>query len=183
LSSILGIFTSASARQYKVGDTGPGGGRIFYVAPTTFTGGPSSTQCKYLEAAPTSGDTAWTDATYVWSGNTSTLIGATAQGTAIGTGYGNTIAMVTQSSTANRAGTISRAYRGPNNLSDWYLPSKDELNQLRLQRATVGGFVDNLYFASSEVSSVFAVAQLLTNGGLYDLDKSGLAYVRPIRAF
>jgi hypothetical protein len=191
LSPILGIFASANARVYQVGDVGPGGGKVFYVATTTFTGGPSSTQCKYLEAAPTTGTSAWTDAAYVWSGTTGTAIGVTAQGTAIGTGYGNTIAMVTQNNTANRAGTISRAYRGPNNLSDWYLPSKDELNQLYLQKAVVGGTVPDgtfnpSYWSSTErdISSATDVwAHNFLNGIVQPNLKIGSYYVRPIRAF
>ena len=100
-----------------VGDTGPGGGKVFYVASGTFTqigatGAMCSTYCKYLEAALTSGSSAWTDADYAWSGNTNTLIGASAQGTAIGSGYANTLAIVGQSSggnTAGKAGTATRA--------------------------------------------------------------------------
>ena len=117
----------------QVGDTGPGGGEIFYVASTFFTqvgatGSMCTTNCKYLEAAPTSGTNAWTDNSYVWSDSTDATTGT--KGTAIGTGFNNTVAMVTQSATAIRAGSITRAYRGPNNLDDWYLSSKDELNQL-----------------------------------------------------
>ena len=128
---------------YKVGDIGPGGGRVFYVSTTGFNCGPSYTatgspynfKCYYLEAAPTTGSNAWTDAAYQWSGNTTTVVNnasapETATATAIGWGYRNTLAMVLQDATASKAGTISRAYRGPNNLSDWYLPSFDELNQM-----------------------------------------------------
>jgi hypothetical protein len=115
-----------------VGNTGPGGGIVFYVAPTTFACGATlASTCKYLEAAPTSGTAAWTDATYAWSGNDATAIGVAAQGTAIGTGLKNTLAMETDATRgANRAGTKTRDYRGPNSLTDWYLPSKDELNEL-----------------------------------------------------
>jgi hypothetical protein len=115
-----------------VGDTGPGGGVVFYVhASGTFACGPTgASTCRYLEAAPTSGTNAWTDANYRWSGVTDTAIGSSAQYTAVGTGYRNTEAIVAQSGTAGMAGTVTRAYRGPNNLTDWYLPSKDELNEL-----------------------------------------------------
>jgi hypothetical protein len=186
LSPILGILVSGNARVYQVGDIGPGGGKVFYVATTTFTGGASSAQCKYLEAAPTTGTSAWTDAAYVWSGTTGTAIGATAQGTAIGTGYGNTIAMVTQSSTASRAGTISRAYRGPNNLDDWYLPSKDELNQLYLQKTTVAANVSDYYWSSTERNTSSATdvwGQNFLNGTAQPNLKIASYYVRPIRAF
>jgi hypothetical protein len=168
-----------------VGDTGPGGGKVFYVhASGTFACGATlSSTCKYLEAAPTSGTAAWTDATYEWSGNTSEAIGADAQGTAIGTGYRNTQAMVTQSSTAERAGTIARAYRGPNNLSDWYLPSKNELNQLYIEKARIGGFLTEWYWSSSEVDATEAWPQHFGNGLQYGYFKTPLVYVRPVRAF
>ena len=157
--------TSLSCAQggvCAVGDTGPGGGIVFYVQASggTFACGSTlASTCKYLEAAPTTGTNSWTDAQYLWSGNTSDEIGATAQGTAVGTGYKNTLAMVAQSSTANRAGTIARAYRGPNNLSDWYLPSKDELNQMYLQKETISGLLST-YWSSSENSSIGAWAHL-----------------------
>jgi hypothetical protein len=130
--STTATFTLTVVRTYAVLETGPGGGIVFYVAPTTFPCGATlASTCKYLEAAPTSGAAAWTDATYAWSGNTDIEIGVNAQGTAIGTGLKNTLAMETDATRgANTAGTKTRDYRGPNSLTDWYLPSKDELNEL-----------------------------------------------------
>ena len=140
---LTNVAVKMSGSGYQVGDIGPGGGRVFYASTTGFNCGPSYTatgspynfKCYYLEAAPNTWSNALTDADYVWSGNTTTVVNnasapETATATAIGWGYRNTLAMVLQNSTTNKAGTISRAYRGPNNLSDWYLPSYDELNQM-----------------------------------------------------
>jgi hypothetical protein len=140
---LTNVAVKMSGDGYKVGDIGPGGGRVFYASTTGFncgpnytaTGSPYNFKCYYLEAAPTTGANAWTDAAYPWSGNTTTTVNnasapETATATAIGWGYRNTLAIVLQNATANKAGTLSRAYRGPNNLSDWYLPSFDELNQM-----------------------------------------------------
>ena len=174
-----------TAIVYTIGQTGPGGGKVFYVATTPFSCGPTlATTCTYLEAAPTSGTSAWLDAAYDWSGNTSDLIGANAQGTAIGTGYKNTLAIIGQNSTAGCAGTISQAYRGPNNLTDWYLPSKDELNELNIQKTTVGGFVDFTYWSSSEYDAGSAWGQYLPYGSQGFLSTAiNTLYVRPVRAF
>jgi len=173
--------TCAMGGACIVGNTGPGGGIVFFVG-TFACGATLASTCKYLEAAPTSGTSAWTDASFAWSGNTTGEI-LNARGTAVGSGYKNTVAMVAQSSTANRAGTIARAYRGPNNLSDWYLPSKDELNQLYINRATVGGFVSNFYWSSSEVYSLETWYQNFSNGTQSNLAKYYTHYVRPVRAF
>ena len=195
------------------GETGPGGGKVFYVHATTFTCGPTlGDSCKYLEAAPTTGTPAWTDANYAFSGNTTVAIGVDAQGVAVGTGYKNTLAIVGQSSggnTASKAGTISRAYAGGSK-NDWYLPSKDELNQMckwaRGQAwtsdATVctssgtintgsgaAGFsTATSYWSSTEVSADNVWTQSYTDGtGTSFLTKSSFISpglrVRPIRAF
>jgi hypothetical protein len=180
-----GTVACADGGVCAVGETGPGGGKVFYVhASGTFACGPTlSSTCKYLEAAPTSGTAAWTDALYAWSGNTSEAIGADAQGTAIGTGYKNTQAMVTQSSTAGMAGTVTRAYRGPNSLSDWYLPSKDELNQMYVNKSAIGGFTSNWHWSSSEFGDGSASIQDF-NSGLQDYyGKLTTFSVRPVRAF
>jgi hypothetical protein len=180
-SAVYKITLESGTHSYIVGDIGPGGGIIFYFSAVGFSCGPTLTDtCNYLEAAPTTGVNSWTDASYVWSGNTNTAIGTT--GTAIGTGYKNTLAMVAQSNTANRAGTISRAFRGPNNLSDWFLPSKDELNQLYIQRTTVG--TAGGYWSSSEVDATTAWDQGFGNGiqGAGTKTTAGTP-VRPIRAF
>ena len=178
-------LTCATGGTCIVGNTGPGGGIVFYVhASGTFACGATlASTCKYLEAAPTTGTNAWTDATYAWSGNTTVLIGATAQGTAIGTGLKNTEAIKTQDNTARMAGTITRAYRGPNNLTDWHLPSKFELNELYNQRNTVGGFSPVTYWSSSEHVASVAWYQLFTNGNQNGNGKASPYYVRPVRAF
>ena len=185
-ATVTPALTCATGGVCAVGNTGPGGGIVFYVQASggTFACGATlASTCKYLEAAPTSGTNAWTDASYAWSGNTTGAIGLNAQGTAVGSGYKNTEAMVAQNSTANRAGTITRAYRGPNNLSDWYLPSKDELNELHTRRVTVGGFSTGLYWSSSERDGIIAWAQNFSVGNQGNNLKGGTDYVRPVRAF
>jgi hypothetical protein len=195
-SANSGVITAVF---YMVGSTGPGGGRVFYVATAPFTCGPTlSNSCNYLEAAPATGSSAWpSGANGEWSGNTNSGVGTT--GTAIGTGYKNTLAIVAQSNTGNRAGTFSREYRGPNNLSDWHLPSKDELNQLckwaRGQSwtsdATVcdstgtlaAGFSSTSYWSSSEHSANNAYWQSFFNGSQNHGVKSFGHKVWPIRAF
>ena len=86
---------------------------------------------------------------------------------------------------ANKAATVSRAYRGPNNLTDWFLPSKEELRALYNNRAYVSGAPGNYIWSSSEASADSAWRQYFyfdaqeTDGKRY----TNGAAVRPIRAF
>lgn len=185
-NSFARTLTCAQGGICRVGDTGPGGGKVFYVAPTTFTeiGAPCGTGCRYLEAAQTSTKVKlhWTDVTAAWSGNTATLIGTTR--ISIGAGYSNTGAMIVQSGAGNSgAASLAKAYSGPTGKADWFLPSRDELNELYLQRNVVGGFVNGQYWSSSEKISFEAWNQSLTNGFLANYGKSLALYVRPVRAF
>jgi hypothetical protein len=69
-------------------------------------------------------------------------------------------------------------------LSDWFLPSKDELNRLYSQKATVGVFVENFFWSSSESSADLAWVQIFFNGSQSDGGfKVSTFYVRPVRAF
>lgn len=72
-----------------------------------------------------------------------------------------------------------------NDYNDWYLPSKDELNMLYLNKAAVGGFVAFHYWGSSEIENnmTLAVAQDFNGGYQFTPDKSQLFRVRAIRAF
>jgi hypothetical protein len=127
------------------------------------------------------------------------LIGATAQGTAIGTGYANTSAIILQSNTAGKAATTARAYQGGGK-TDWFLPSKDELNQLcryawnltvaNTDTTCTGmsgtirtGFSTASYWSSSELDATNARAQSFGFGVQFDDRKFGALYVRPVRAF
>ena len=60
-------LTCATGGTCDVGDTGPGGGIVFYVSATNFasTGSDCNTACKYLEAAPVAQSTgiAWATTT------------------------------------------------------------------------------------------------------------------------
>ena len=123
-----------SSFKCQVGDIGPGGGTIFYVAPETFTvtnasGSMCTTNCKYLEAAP-SGWNGGEDPEMSWAPD-GPDIGESAQRTSIGSGYANTLAIIGAGYTdiSTSAAQISKSYEGGNKL-DWFLPSQDELNQM-----------------------------------------------------
>lgn len=189
-------LSCAAGGACVVGDTGPGGGKVFYVAPASFTstGSACGTACKYLETAPigwikaatpagqtncgTPG-TSTADPKCLWSGNTTTKIGTTSN--AIGAGYANTSAMIAQSNLAGRAATVARAFQGGGK-TDWYLPSKDELSQVYLQKSLIGGFDFNYYWSSSELDMSKAWMQGFDGYG-DNYAKTNAFYVRPVRAF
>ena len=187
-------IVTAAVVIYTLGSTGPGGGIIFYVDPAGFdcgptfsaTGSPTGGKCNYLEAAPTSGDHAWTDTGFApWSGNTNTIIGTTITG--IGAGYKNTNEIINQSGAGSTgAASLADAYVGRNNTTDWYLPSKDELAQLNAQKTSVGARPD-YYWSSSEYSTSKAWRQQFFATDTPEADpKSAMnnnVLVRPIRAF
>ena len=197
IQTVPEITTPIAPTSYKVGDTGPGGGKVFYVAPSSFTstGSACSTACKYLEAAPVVwiqnatpagqtncqiADTMSNDPLCAWSDNTSTRIGTT--GTGIGTGYANTSAMIAQSGSKGKAGTVARAFQGGGK-TDWFLPSEDELNQMFVNKTTIGGFESGIYWSSSENAAGTAWGRHFRTGFRYSGNKANSSYVRPVRAF
>jgi hypothetical protein len=174
--ALTGINCDGKSFTCRLGDIGPGGGKIFYVSSGTFTqvdatGSMCSTTCKYLEAAP--GE--WISG-YQWSGNQNTLIGTTASG--IGTGYSNTLKIDGQSG----AGSSGAASVAKNFGSGWFLPSYDELYQLYSFNTFFGGFPEGRYWSSTESSATQANYYFLNVAGAAFL-KSGYYFIRPVRAF
>jgi len=107
----------------------------------------------------------------------------TGTNTTLGTGLANTTAIV------NRCATTTIAAAICNNLSsggytDWYLPSRDELNKLYLNRTTIGGFSNVSYWSSSQVSSTTSWSVNFNTGAASSTStKSTSLYVRAIRKF
>jgi len=163
-----------------VGDRGPGGGIIFYKNLTRAAGS------QYFEAAcagwsdGTCGGSDLTDPKAQWGCNETSITGA--DGTAIGTGEQNTTDIVTGCLTTGIA-----ARRAKNLVlggqSDWFLPSKDELNQMYIRRTAIGGFSPDFYWSSSEFSDSSPWGQHFSFNEQYDQNKVITYYVRPVRAF
>ncbi len=119
---------------------------------------------------------------YKW-GNTTTVVGT---GTDIGTGKSNTDAIVTAMEDANFTEDYAAKACADSTLGgkdDWFLPSKDELNELYKQK----GLVSANYWSSSEISSGEAWGQILSGSNEsqinYSKDVRGLISTRAVRAF
>jgi len=67
--------------------------------------------------------------------------------------------------------------------SDWFLPSREQLNKLYLQQGVVGGFAENYYWSSSEQSADVAWNQNFFVSDQYKYYKNNVSQVRPVRAF
>jgi hypothetical protein len=196
-STVFRITVESGAHTpiiYRVGDRGPGGGIVFYVATTPFACGPTlATTCTYLEAAPTNGgaERLWTDIQISWATNVNSNQSTSAPGASeivIGAGYKNSVAIESQvgNVAATSAAVAARAYRGPNNLTDWYLPTLDELNQLRIQKTAIRAVADAYYWSSSEMYPLFAWRRYFSDSGDNqggEMKSEGTLYFRPIRAF
>ena len=175
---IISVTTDTfSVEPYEIGDTGPGGGFIFLTPSTS-----GNVAGEYFETAPVSVEVQRT-----WStGANQTTVVSGADGTAIGTGEQNTADIVAQS--GNVAATSAAKYCSDlvsGGYSDWFLPSKNELNEIyeNLYIVEIGGFAPGTYWNSSEYNATTSWAQIFSDGTQYNDSKSDSNYVRPVRSF
>ena len=115
-----------------------------------------------------------------WYNGSYTTTGAT--GTAIGTGLSNTLAIIANQGAGSYAATICNSYTG-GGYTDWYLPSKDELNKLFINKGAIGGFASASYWSSSEDGTGNAWIQVFVSGSQNLFNKFNASYVRAVRAF
>ena len=111
-------------------------------------------------------------------------------GSALGTGAANTTAIVSGcSETAIAARICADLILG--GYTDWFLPSKDELNLMydnigqgnALELGNVGNFSSSSYWSSTESDNDSAWVQLFDVGYQNDDPKYFPSYVRAVRAF
>jgi len=163
-----GLF---SQQQYKVGDTGPSGGIVF------FDKGFASDGWRYLEAAP-----AGTEAETVWGLNTNVA----GTETAVGSGRRNTRLIAAALGEGESAARLCASLNA-NGYNDWFLPSIDELDLMykNLKQKGLGGFKDGFYWSSSQDSGNYTLAltRLFSDGNQYIGYKDYANNVRAVRAF
>ena len=150
------------------------GGIIFYVDGSGAHG---------LVAAPKdqSAGIQWFNGAYI-------VTGATA--TAVGTGQANTDKIIAAQGAGDYAASLA-ANLVLNGYSDWFLPSKDELNLMYTRigpgapapLTNVGGFSSAWYWSSSEDNDNVAWSQSFGDGLQGSLYKTGTDAVRAVRAF
>ena len=166
---------------YSVGQTGPGGGKIFYIDMTRNAGS------QYFEAACTGwsdgacGGSDASDPSVAWGCNGADISGA--NGEALGTGRQNTNDIVTGCATTGIPAQLADALV-LGGRSDWYLASKDEHIQMEILGTTLG-LGDGFYWTSTEESGGRAPnwAFARYGSGTYGQQKTNAFSVRPIRSF
>ncbi len=179
------VAAPVQPRTYAVGETGPGGGIVFYVSATNFTsiGSDCGTACRYLESSTSDQSTSIVWATtaarcYATDSNSGTsdcqanwiypLAAIKTSGlgqcwmctTPIGVGMENTNQIYARLTTAGAVSASNYAAGiavdySNNGKTDWHLPSRDELSQLYAQRSTVGGFAGGIVFYWTSTEGAF----------------------------
>ena len=176
---------------YALGDIGPGGGLVFLIS-----GG-----LTYEMAPKTWGANETTG--IAWCSDTTNSVSTN---DAIGTGSANTTAMLTTAGSfvacTSSAPNAVDAYAG-GGLTDWFLPSKDELNAMcnysrnpttpptgactGAQDGTFStgtyGFASAFYWSSSQLNASSAWLQHFDDGNLLNANKNSTLRVRQVRAF
>lgn len=124
-----------------------------------------------------------------WYNGSYTTTGAT--GTVIGTGQANTTAIINNQGAGSYAATVCDNYT-VGAYSDWFLPSKDELNKMYQNKiiinttATANGgsaFASAYYWSSSEFNNLNAWLQSFIGGAQGVNGKDNTNRVRAVRAF
>ena len=165
-----GVITAVfDATGYSVGDTGPGGGIVYYVSDETFisAGSDCYLTCKYLEVAPSNwngeGDInkPWVSAGYT-PDDTPVANDENPSPYGVGLGYGNSSAIVSRMGTYsemdnNYAAGAARAYEA-NSKTDWYLPTTAELNLLCQWNRGVAPDVATVCSAGSLNSAIYGAS-------------------------
>jgi hypothetical protein len=177
-------LTCAQGGTCVVGNTGPGGGKVFFVQTPT-----AAAPWRYLEVAPNTWSGGSSDPSMTWCSNTSTRLASLSDGSTtttvtseeIGSGSRNTKVML--AGCTYGAANMAASYNGGGK-NDWFLPSSLELKELDLAGSIVGIVVNN-HWSSSELSYQPAYAWYQIAGGAPQNSgfKTQNKSVRPVRAF
>ena len=195
-SLVTAPTTNTACSQFavacQVGNVGPGGGIIVYDAGSNQSWG------RYLEIAPKSCEMSRVSYSNSGTGSLFPTAEARVRSKAIGTGAENTRRLKTGTHATSAANSASRPCNG---LSDWFLPSKGELNEAfrwlshgrkGLQLTPVGQFERGYYWTSSDYNGRTAWTQYFADGQQFDRVQTLTGnmkpparpfYVRPMRAF
>lgn len=106
-----------------------------------------------------------------------------ASGTALGTGNTNTITIVNLLGNGNYAAKLCSDLV-LNGFSDWYLPSRDEMSKMILNKNAIGGFTSANYWSSTEFDITNAYYSNFTSGSANLVgSKNFVSNVRAVRSF
>lgn len=157
------VMLNSQTLGFTIGQTF-GGGIIFYIDATEQHG--------LISAPNDQGQGQWGCLGYYLGGTSPNL----------GTGMLNTEFIMTHCGNSVAAQLCSNLIL--NGFDDWFLPSKDELNQLYLHKNMVGSFLDgHIYWSSSEHTPNDAWYQIFDDGSQNYGWKNGGYNVIAIRAF
>jgi hypothetical protein len=175
---------------YKIGDF-TAGGVVFYIAstPTDLDGDGDLDNGLVAAIADQGAQNPW--------GNNGSLTGA--YGLAIGTGASNTNAIIDVQGVPVKytyAAVLARAYNG-GGFNDWFLPSKDELNEMYINKEAINAKAVahngvpfdtvpvSFYWTSTQnqINNGYAWFQFLSLGQTYFSNVGLGANVRAVRAF
>ncbi len=172
--TIIGVYTGLHVGSYYAG------GVVFYLDPAD--------PCNHgLVCAITDQDGGsgiqWYNGSNVFTG---------ASGSAIGTGQANTTAIINTQGAGSYAASVCDNYT-TGSYSDWFLPSRDEINQMYQNRAAIdataianggSGFTNSAYWSSTEhFTNYQAWALYWSSGSMAYTYKSYSRSVRAVRAF
>ena len=166
-------YSCAEGGPCQIGDTGPGGGTIIYVAASPFTCAPDrGSQCHYLEALTPQGPEGLCPPTYASQLRPFNGIGLGSQNTYMAKNCeGQLLAKVMNMTDGGK--------------DDWFVPSKDEM-QLALDNNSLFAFGRRRYYSSSSKGSNSGTAYSVYADTGYWYDNYGAAsvqYVLPMRSF
>jgi hypothetical protein len=176
--------TCAQGGGCEVGDTGPGGGTIFYISPTAINASTGiSTGGTYLEVAPMNWWGSASETTTAWAKAATSVAGTSA---AIGSGAENT-RLITTALTTNAVAAKIAADLTFGGKSDWFLPSTNEVKEIYdalYITGLAGGFSARNYWSSTQGATTSQADTYWFGSGLVSpTDKLNSYTLRPIRAY
>lgn len=171
-NNISAYGNEVSFNTLSVGQTGPGGGIVFFNKGNTNGG------WQYLESATSDQSTG-----IAWGCDGTSIPGTQLT---VGSGEVNTSLIVAGCNEASFAAKLCNDLVSGGQ-SDWFLPSRDELNlmYLNMYLNSQGNFNTSAYYWSSTETNSYYAWFFLFNGGYANdyVNKYNAKYVRAVRAF